>query len=97
MHHQPIEEGRENGHFFGFFPARSDLRLERWVETRVVACGDELRVAVCDRFLTISLLSSFLDLAETMSTLYWSEGKWKKYGKDLETALQSQEARACSE
>ena len=27
-----------------------------------------------------------------MADLNWSEGKWKSYGKDLETALQSQEA-----
>jgi hypothetical protein len=32
-----------------------------------------------------------------MSFLDWSEGKWKPHGKDLETALQSKEARACRE
>ena len=36
-------------------------------------------------------------LALNMSTLDWRQGKWRPYGNDLETALQSQEARACSE
>ena len=40
-----------------------------------------------------SLCSSFPD---NMSTVDWSEGKWKPYGKDLETALQSEEAQACT-
>ena len=40
----------------------------------------------------------FTDLSlETMAELLWGEGKWKSYGKDLETALQSNEARSCAE
>jgi hypothetical protein len=36
-------------------------------------------------------------LTVTMSYLDWREGKWRAYGKDLETALKSKEARACTE
>ena len=44
----------------------------------------------------VSFLLFCRSLTETMLTLHWHEGDWKPYGKDLETALQSQEARACS-
>ena len=40
-----------------------------------------------------SLASS---LSENMSELDWEEGEWVSYGKDLETALQSEEAQACT-
>ena len=36
-------------------------------------------------------------LTENTSELDWSEGKWKPYGKDLKTVLQSEEAHACTE
>jgi hypothetical protein len=36
-------------------------------------------------------------LPENMSRLEWKKGRWKPFGKDLETALQSEEAQACSE
>ena len=44
-----------------------------------------------------SFFFSSADLAENMSTLQWGEGRWRQYGNDLETALQSQEAQSCSE
>jgi hypothetical protein len=40
----------------------------------------------------VSFLRS-LDLS-LMSKLDWEAGKWKPHGKDLEMALQSQEARS---
>ena len=47
--------------------------------------------------LIVSLFFVFSSLTGNMSKLNWSEGKWKPFGKDLETALQSQEAQACTE
>ena len=55
---------------------------------------DELTVAVRECLLTMSL--SRKSLTETMSELNWREGKWESFGKDLETALESQEAQACT-
>ena len=58
--------------------------------------GEQLMVAemVTDG---VSFLLFCRSLTETMSTVDWSEGRWKPYGKDLETALQSKEAQACTE
>ena len=47
-------------------------------------------------FTEIYLLLFCRSLTETMSMLDWGKGKWKAYGKDLEAALQSKEARACT-
>ena len=65
--------------------------------TRVAAWDDKLMVAACNGLLTV-LSSPLLQISqsETMSELDWGQGKWRVYGKALEMALQSQEARACS-
>ena len=44
----------------------------------------------------VSFLLFCRSLTETMLGLWWSEGKWKTNGKDLETAMQSKEARSCT-
>ena len=71
--------------------------LERWVEMRAAGWGR----AVCRSLRWFTDGFSFLlfdrALTETMLKLDWSKGKWKAYGKDLETALQSQEARSCTQ
>ena len=33
----------------------------------------------------------------SVTVLEWSQGCWKAYAKDLETALQSEDARACKQ
>ena len=75
----------------------SNLRLERWVVTRVAGWGGA-DVADWDCLLTVSSVFVLFcrSLTETMSWLDWGEGRWKPYGKDLETALQSKKARSCS-
>ena len=76
----------------------SNLSLERWVNTRVVGWG-RWADGCSLRWFTdvVSFLLFCRSLTETMSTLDWSEGNWKAYGKDLETVLQSQEARSCTQ
>ena len=94
MTHQPIEEGG-NGDFRFRRPlnwvyrggSRRESLVGRWAD------GCRLRLFIDGAFFVLFCRS----LTETMSELVWGEGDWKAYGKDLETALQSQEARSCSE
>ena len=80
--------------FFGL-----NLSLKRWgrdasVWLRRDADGSCLRCFSDD----VSFLSSSRrSLTGTLSRLDWRQGKWELYAKDLEMALQSEEARACSE
>ena len=96
IYHQPVVEDEENGYFFGFRPLASTLSLKRWVETRVAGWGRWVDGYSLRWLLTVSLFSSFADLSLSMSLLVWGEDEWKPYGKDLEMALQSKEAWACS-
>ena len=84
--------------FSDFDRPASNLSLERWVKALVVSWGQwadscSLWWFTDDVFVLLFCRS----LTETMSELNCSAGKWKAYGKDLEMALQSQEARSCSE
>ena len=75
-----------------------NLSLERWVETQVVSwgrCADGCRLRLFTNGVSFPLFCRSRSLTETMSYLDWGRGKVKEYGKDLETALQSKEARAC--
>ena len=96
MNYQPIEEGGDNGnpHFGASYLLFESREVGQGACGWFGAMSEQLEfVMACWQWRFPPLCRS---LTETMSTLDWSDGKWKPYGKDLETALQSQEARACA-